>query len=174
MPKIGKSVGLRSRRSISFQAVKDCCIMKWLLIRIGKKLRNKLIRTVSSSNSIFKANNIKSLYSFNWTVISGDFKKTNPMLATLLEACIDSNRCAVRCPDKNVIISVMAGILLRNCSQRANLLQTMFSLVLYACHSPKKVSYHFLYGREYKFILLTVVVQSSTKGMFMLISQKHS
>ena len=140
MSKIGKSVGLCSWRSISFQAVKDRHIMQWLLIRIWKKLRNKLIRTVSSSNSIFKA---KSLYSFNWTAISGDFEKTNPMLATLLEACIDSNQCAVRCPDKNVIISVVAGILLRNCSQRANLLQTMFSLVLYACHSPKKVSYHF-------------------------------
>jgi len=117
--------------------------MKWLLIRVGKKLKNELIQTASSSTSLFKED-MTSLYSFNWTALSADFKKTNPMLATLLEACIDSNRCAIRCPDKNVILAVVAGILLRNCSQRANLLQSMLSLLLHASHSPKKVSYCFL------------------------------
>ena len=141
MRQLGKSVGRRSRRSIAFQAVKDHRIVKWLLIKIGKKIKKELISTASRSESMFKDSSISSIYSFDWAALSENFKKTNPMLSTLIEACIDSNRSAIRCPNKNVVLSVVAGILLRNCSQRCNLLQTVFSLLLYDSHSPKKVSH---------------------------------
>ena len=115
--------------------------MKWILPKLGKKLKKELINAVSRSESKFKDSSVSLIHSFDWEDLSGDFKKTNPMLSTLLEACIDSNRCTIRCPNKKTVLSVVAGILLRNTSQRCNLLQTIISSLLYASHLPKKVSW---------------------------------
>lgn len=46
---LGKSVGRCSQKSIAIQAVKDHHILKWLLIKIGKKLKSEPILTASRS-----------------------------------------------------------------------------------------------------------------------------
>ena len=49
-----------------------------------------------------------------------DFRRTAPHLSMILEKCAEANKSATCPSNANIVVSVVAGILLRNCSQRVN------------------------------------------------------
>ena len=110
--------------------------------KLGDVLQKELISTCSPSisNSTVQSKDIEALQSFKWTHIAQDLCRTAPLLSIILHKCAGGSR-HTSCPsNKDVVIGVVAGILLRNCSQRANLLQRLLSILLYSSHAPKQVS----------------------------------
>ena len=63
-------------------------------------------------------NDLSSLSSFQWTILTQDLKRIAPLLNAILEKCVDvmSNK-----PNKDAIIAVVGGILCRNYSERVNM-----------------------------------------------------
>ena len=82
---------------------------------------------------------MQCLKSFKWLALCKDLQRTAPLLSIILQKCIETNRCNVHKRDKNDLIAVIAGILSRNCSQRANFLQSVVSMILYSSYCPKQV-----------------------------------
>ena len=136
LKQLGRSVGKCKRSSMPYQIMKDSRLVKLLVPKIGLKLRNELVSSIYKSELMFRNSSISSICSFDWTVLSENLKQTNPLLSALLKECTNANRSAVRKPSQNIIVCVIAGILLRNCSQQVNLLQSIFSLIFYASHVP--------------------------------------
>ena len=84
--------------------------------KVGNKLRKELISTASpSSGSCFSVNDLQSLSSFQWSILTQDLKRT-ALLCAILEKCVNANRCDVRKPNKDAVVAVVENILFRNCS----------------------------------------------------------
>ena len=138
--KLGRAVGRRDRRSIANQIILDKKLAQLAAEKIGKQLQCELVSSVSlSSNSLYTNKDKQCLKSFKWLALCKDLQRTAPLLSIILQKCIETNRCNVHKPDKNVLIAVIAGILLRNRSQLANFLQSVVSMILYSSHCPKQV-----------------------------------
>ena len=139
MKKLVKSAGRGSRRGIVHQVIRDKNMRMKAATKLGIVLRKELISTCSpSSNSLFHDQNIDSLQNFTWADICKDLRRTAPHLSMILEKCAEANRSATCPSNANIVVSVVAGILLRNCSQRVNWLQRLFSVLLYSSHATKK------------------------------------
>ena len=105
--------------------MKDNRLVKRVAEKIGDKLRKELICTSSPAvNSMFRSKSLESLWYSLWT----DLQRTAPTLSIILEKCILANRSNT--VNKNMLVVVTASILLRNCSQRVNLLQRLICLCL--------------------------------------------
>lgn len=142
---LGRSVGRRKRSSIVNLVIKDIVMRNRIIHKIGDILRKELKATCSvTNNSIFKNKSVSALETFNWTNVAADLKRTAPNLTILLEKCttkgvlVDDDVGSQR--KRDITISVTAGILLRSYSERSNLIQRLFSVLMYANHSPKQVS----------------------------------
>ena len=106
--------------------------------RIGKKIHHELVSTASpNNNSLFRTKVKDNLTTYNWKSLSADLQRTAPLLSTILQKSLETNRQNVYKPNKDVLVAVIAGVMLRNCSQRANFLQCVISLLLYSNHCPK-------------------------------------
>jgi len=138
--KLGNAIGKRKRNSIAYQVMKDSRLVSIIVPKIGRKIRNELVSSISNNQLLFLDSSVKSMQSFSWKTLSEGLKQTNPLLSALLMECINANRSKLRKPDPDVLLCVIAGVLLRNCNQNANLLQTIFSIILYASHVPKQVN----------------------------------
>ena len=91
--------------------------------KLRRRLRNKLIAAASpSSNSSFREKDVKAICSFNWTEQCHDLKRTAPLLSIVLENLAEARKSKVRGAKKDVVVAVIAGILLRNSSQRVSFL----------------------------------------------------
>jgi len=122
-------------------------LVQLLVAKIGIRVHKELILSVSSSNkSLFRDTTVEHLCKFNWSTLLDDFRRTNPTLCAILEPSFKQNKYFPRKPDKNVVLSVIAGILFRNCNQRTNLLQSIVSLMLYSSQAPKQVSCKILFN----------------------------
>ena len=119
--------------------MKDDRLVKKLAAKIGIKVSKELMS--SAKKSLFRDSSIENLCEFNWFTLMNDFRRTNPVLCAILEPCFDRNKSCLRKPDKEVVLSVIAGVLLRNCNQFANFLQSVVSMLLYSSQAPKQVSY---------------------------------
>lgn len=107
---------------------------------MGIRLRRELIASASpDKNSSFRVTDLSSLSAFQWLDLTKDFERTAPLLHKILEKCVASNRSNEYKPNQHAIMAIVAGILLRNTSQRVNFLQHLFSLLFYASHVPKQV-----------------------------------
>ena len=108
--------------------------------RIGKKINHELFSSASpSSKSLFRTKIKDTLTTYNCKSLCTDLQRTAPLLSAILQKSLETNRQNVYKPDKNVLVAVIAGVMLRNCSQRANFLQSVISLLLYSNHCPKQV-----------------------------------
>ena len=137
---LGRSVGRRNRKSIVNQVIKDSFMKKLVAARLGEFLRKELIETCSPKrNSIFRDKSLSAIERFNWSEVAASLKQTAPIMFTLLEKCVCSNHRSSHALKKEVTIAVIGGILLRTCSERANIIQRVFSILLFASHSPKQV-----------------------------------
>ena len=140
MKKLGRSVGRRDRHSIACQVVKDNRLLEKVVDKIGIKLRKELIASASpENNSSFRVTDLSSLSAFQWSYLTKDFQRTAPLLHRILEKCVASNRAKEYKLNQHAIMTVVAGILLRNTSQRVNFLQHLLSVLFYASHVPKQV-----------------------------------
>lgn len=139
---VGRSVGRRNRKSRVCQVMKDKRMCKMAAIRIGKVIKRELKQMCKTKeHSVFKDKSLEALEKFNWSDTVADLQRTAPILMTMLQNCINA-------VSKDITISVVAGVLLQAYSERACLIQRVFSLLLYSCHSPKQVCcvyYHFDY-----------------------------
>jgi hypothetical protein len=109
--------------------------------KLGDVLHKELQETCvpSKSNSIFCEKTTSSLLSFKWTSLCNDLRRTAPTLSLILEKCVNKQHNQSLDIKQSIVIAMVSGILLRNCSQRANYIQRLISILLYASHAPKKV-----------------------------------
>lgn len=139
MKSLGRSVGRRNVQSIVNQVMKNKAIRRKIIPKIGRILHNELRETcLSHNNSSFKDKGTSSLENFNWKDLTNDLKRTAPTLVSLLEICLKKRSGANSHTDRYMVVS--CSILLRAYSERSNLVQRLFSVLLYASHSPKQVS----------------------------------
>ena len=116
-------------------------MLKRVVLKLGDIVRRELIFTSKmNSFSLFQKKDLGSLQFFKWNEVCRDFQRTAPYLGHILEKCAEAKRSATHSSNKDIVISVVVGILLRNCSQRANLIQRLLSILLYSSHVPKNVS----------------------------------
>ena len=80
--------------------------------------------------------NPSAIEQFHWSNASIELKRVAPSLFALLNTCIPEKSTV----DREIGVVVCAGILLRYCSERNNVIQRLFSVLMFASHSPKQVS----------------------------------
>ena len=103
--------------------VKDNRLLEKVGDKLGIKLRKELIASASPDNiSSFRVTDLSSLSAFQWSDLTKDFQRTAPLLHKILEKCVASNRSKEYKPSQHAIMATVAGILLRNTSQRVNFL----------------------------------------------------
>ena len=109
--------------------------------KVADSVKKELFNTLSSkSASFFKQKELKAIEEFSWSKASADASRTLPTLYCILDQCIGSRSRTFKSDlEKDVVLSVICGILLRSCSSRANLIQHIFSVLLSASHAPKQV-----------------------------------
>ena len=124
---LGRSVERRNRKSIVNQVIKDSFMKKPVATRLGDFLCKELIETcLPKRNPIFRDKSLSAIGRFNWSEVAASLKQTAPILFTLLEKCVCSNRRSSHALKKEVTIAVIGGILLRTCSERANIYPSIF------------------------------------------------
>ena len=90
-------------------------------------MRKELIETCTpKSNSAYRNKSLSVIHEFNWTKLATDLKRTAPTLSTILYKCAGAKRSVIRPGSIEIIVAVTAGVLLRNSSQRANIIQRYF------------------------------------------------
>lgn len=118
--------------------MKDKHTVQRLIAKIGIRVNKELTLSVSSANkSLFRDGSVEHLCKFDWSTLMDDFRRTNPILCAILEPSFECNKSFPRKPDKKAVMSIIAGILLRNCNQHENFLQCIVSLLLYSNQAPK-------------------------------------
>ena len=117
-------------------------------------------------------NDLSSLSSFQWSILTQDLKRTAPLLSAILDKCVNANRCDVRKPNKDAIIAVVGGILLRNCSERVNMVQQIFSVLFYASHVPKEVC--LLKTSMLSWYFFVIQVYNRLQKLFLCLSHKRT
>lgn len=113
-----------------------------LVIKIGEEIRKELKQICSDeSKSLFKNKSLNALESFKWSEAVSDLKRIAPLLYSLLFTLTSSTKKKIPtcCTKQEIPITFCAAILLRVYSQRANLVQRLMSVLLYASHVPKQV-----------------------------------
>ena len=106
--------------------------------KLERLIRKEIISTCApASNSLFAHK--ETLHTFNWADLATDFKRTAPLACSLLESLVAANRSPLHSLDSSVLIGLIAGVLVRNANERANVVQRQISLLLTAAHAHKQV-----------------------------------
>ena len=110
--------------------------MKKKIITIVGNLLHKEIKVTCSDKSAskMKQKNLSAIESFLWSDVASDLRRTAPTLVFLLESSMGSKN-----EEKDITVTVTGAILLHHFSERANLIQRLFSVLFYAGHVPKQV-----------------------------------
>ena len=138
MKSLGRSVGRGNKNSIVNQVMKNPKTRKIAIIKVGQLLLKEMLKACSAQkNSLFKDKSLSAIEQFEWSSASADLKRTAPLLYTILDTSIPKRSTI----DRDISIAVCAGILLRSCSERANVIR-LFSVLMFASHSPKQVYMH--------------------------------
>lgn len=154
LKRLGRSVGLRSRKSIARQAVMDDGICQKVVRYLGPKISKEMKAMCSiKTNSILRSRDPLSLEQFQLQTIVNEMQHVAPKTLSLLRSCLASRkpskatnvkskgRTKSRVFECDNVVAVCCAILLRGRSQRMNLLQRIVSLILYSGHSSKRVCY---------------------------------
>ena len=147
--------------------MKDDRLVNRLALKLGMRLKKTYFNSFKKS-SLFKDNSISCISTFNWNALHEDFRKTNPLLCTLLEPCVDhSNRLSNRNPDKHVVISIIAAIIWK-ALKLLNEIQQNFDMTTKV---PLESSYHTF--RSMSTDLNKVIQQLHTTKVFELIPNRQ-
>ena len=173
LKKIGRAVGRHSKAGIVNQVVKDKVMMRKLVVKMGKELKKELKLTCShESKSLLKNKSLQAIESFSWLDVVQDLRRTAPLLFSLLFTLTSSStktKATINSLDKKqeIPIAFCAGILLRFTSQKANLIQRIISVLLYASHVPKQVRAYIDIINAYNII---IAFYKATKSWIMPLS----
>ena len=113
--------------------MKDHCIRKLVAEKMGKLVNKELQVTCSNKAKLkFKDKSLEALTSFSWTEVLSDLKRTAPLLTAMFHHFIGTYSSQSQVKRKEVSVVIAAGIFLQAFSERANLIQWLFSLLLYS------------------------------------------
>ena len=119
------------------QVLKNPTMRKNVMTKVGNLLQKEMMKACSAQNkSLFKDKSVSAIEQFHWSNASNELKRVAPSLFALLNTCIPEKSTI----DREIGVVVCAGILLRYCSERNNVIQRLFSVLMFASHSPKQVS----------------------------------
>ena len=153
--------------------MRDEVMKRKIVSKIGDVVKKELMSVcLSETKSIFRWNDLTTLQSFKWSDVSGDFQRTAPYLSHILKKCIVTKRFSAHPLNQDIVISIIAGILLRNQSQRANLIQRLFSVLLYSSHVPKRVN-HCIKINAIQLMLLYITLYRFSQDFKKYISAYH-
>lgn len=128
---IGRSVARNNKNAIVKKIMANVSMRKKVLLKVSELIKKELKDTcLINSKSVFKDKSISQIQSFDWSTVANNLHRTAPTLHGLLDNC---------CLGKEITIVVLAGIMLHRFSEKANLVQTLFSTILYCNHCPKQV-----------------------------------
>jgi hypothetical protein len=129
----GRSLGRKSRKSLVNQVIKDTRMKGMVLKKVGAILRKEQ-KQLCGLNSCFSKKNVTALETFTWSHFITQLKANAPSLFTVLAESVEKTGLK-----KDIAIVFCAALLVRSHSSRANIVQRMMSLLLYASHAPKQV-----------------------------------
>jgi hypothetical protein len=112
--------------------------MKGIVISGVGRVIFKELCLLSKENSCLTNKSLAAIEKFDWTIIATTLQKAAPYLCSLLETCTKKMGL-----EKNIVIVVCTSILVKSVSARANLLQRLMSVLLFASHAPKQVNVFF-------------------------------
>lgn len=130
---MGQSLRRKNRKSLVNQMMKDKTMKGMIASKVGE-LMCKELKQLCKDNSCFTDKSMPAIESFNWTDVAAKLKKDCPYLFTLLEK--STKKIGL---EKDIVIVVCASVLLKSHSERANILQRLISVLLFASHAPKQV-----------------------------------
>ena len=106
-----------------------------VILKVAQLVRRELVFTCSrEGKSIYGKKSPADLCSFNWSDLASDLKGTMPTFYSILESCLQSKADKV-----HIVAAFLGGILIKHNNHKVNLMQRLFSLLLYASHCPKQV-----------------------------------
>ena len=139
-------MGRNSRKSTVNLIMKDHSMRKLVAEKMGKLVNKELqVTCYNKTKSKFKDKSLEALTSFSWTEVLSDLKRTAPLLTAMFHHFIGTYSSQSQVKRKEVSVVIAAGIFLQAFSERANLIQRLFSLLLYSNHCPKQVTSYISY-----------------------------
>lgn len=137
--RLGKAVARRSKKEIVDQSMKDPLVKRYMIEKMGQILRSEVTTMCSDRTcSILSNQSVDAMKIFTWDALLIELQSHAPLLYSLLTSCTHTRRPR---PNRNAVIGVCAAILLKHRYERMSLVQKIISLILYAGHSGKQVSY---------------------------------
>ena len=111
--------------------------MKEIVVKkAGVMLQNEL-KELCKSHSCFCAKDASVLEEFQWSNIATELKAKAPTLSVLFDNAITIER--------DITVILCSAILVKSHNERANIVQRLISLLLYASHAPKQVCINVLW-----------------------------
>ena len=139
LTKVGRSLGRRSRMSIVNQVLKDKKMKEIVMKKAGVMLRKEL-KEMCKLDSCFCAKDASALEEFQWSNIATELKAKAPILSVLFDNAITRTGL-----ERDITVVLCSAILVKSHNERANIVQILISLLLYASHAPKQVCINVLW-----------------------------
>lgn len=116
------------------QVVKDEKMRGLVMKKVGRLLNNDL-KKLCRSKYVFSNKDIGKFEDFSWSELTAEIKENAPSLFTILDTTLTGkSEC-----EKHIALGFIASVLVRSVSGRANFMQRMISILMYASHAPKQV-----------------------------------
>lgn len=134
----GKSIARGNWKSVLSRSMKDDRKRRFILKCVGRVLKYEVRQLCSDKcEYILLSQNVED---FNWSIVVQNAERMSPCLLYLIRQCLPYNDNG---GTSNLRISgLIIAILLKQQRERASLFQKVLSLILFAGHCTKSVSYH--------------------------------
>ncbi len=119
--------------------MKDKSVKKYILKLVGQEIFKEVKCMASDKvNSILQSTNANDLKCFSWNSLLTELTQFAPLMSSVLVSATKT-----RAPRSNTkaVIGMCAAIILKHRNPRMNIVQKINSLILYAGHSSKQVSF---------------------------------
>lgn len=126
-----------SMRTLTNECFSDERTLHFITLKIGRIVRTK-IKKLSNLESILCSQSVEELKEFKFESNYQELQNNAPLLHSIF---LSATKTRTPRDNQMVVISVCISILLKYRFKRLNLFQRMLSLVLYAGHCSKVVSF---------------------------------
>ena len=115
--------------------MKDGFMRRKIIEKIGLIAKKELVYACSKEGKSFHGKkSAADLHSFQWSILAEDTRRTLPTLSSIIDACLHQK------PEKkDIVVSLLGGILLKNYNHKVNFIQRLLSVLMYGSHCPKQV-----------------------------------
>ncbi len=119
--------------------MKDKSVKSYILKLVGQEI-TKEVKCMASDkvNSILQSTNADDLKSFSWNSLLTELTKFAPLMSSVL---VSATKTQAPRSNTKAVIGMCAAIILKHRNPRMNVVQKINSLILYAGHSSKQVSF---------------------------------